>query len=117
MNLFHYLSYEGAVDIESITDPLEKESVIATINNFGQTPRQLFKKPHPKRQFSNLPFKCQLIDFMSSLKESSVLSVAQSAVHSISFDKKKVTGYSCFQVLYLKPFINTRLCLNHLITY
>lgn len=50
MNLFYYLTYEGAVDIDTITDAVEKQGIIDQINNFGQTPTQLFKKPHPKRQ-------------------------------------------------------------------
>jgi hypothetical protein len=50
MNLFYYLTYEGAVDIDKITDAVEKQGIIDQINNFGQTPTQLFKKPHPKRQ-------------------------------------------------------------------
>ena len=49
LNVFHYLSYEGAVDIDKIKDPVEKQSTISIIHNFGQTPKQLFKKPHPKR--------------------------------------------------------------------
>lgn len=50
MNLFYYLTYEGAVDIDKIVDPIERQGIIDQINNFGQTPTQLFKKPHPKRQ-------------------------------------------------------------------
>ncbi|KAI8930272.1 hypothetical protein BC831DRAFT_502404 [Entophlyctis helioformis] len=50
INLFHYLSYEGAVvNIDKIDDPIEKQATIGIIHNFGQTPRQLFKKPHPRR--------------------------------------------------------------------
>ncbi|KXS11307.1 beach-domain-containing protein [Gonapodya prolifera JEL478] len=49
LNVFHYLSYEGAVDIDGIADPIEKQATIGIINNFGQTPRQLFRRPHPKR--------------------------------------------------------------------
>eukprot|EP00475_Leptophrys_vorax_P040530 TRINITY_DN7526_c0_g1_i1.p1 TRINITY_DN7526_c0_g1~~TRINITY_DN7526_c0_g1_i1.p1 ORF type:complete len:744 (-),score=177.26 TRINITY_DN7526_c0_g1_i1:1856-3871(-) len=48
-NLFYYLTYEGAVDIESITDPNERASLELQINEFGQTPRQLFLAPHPRR--------------------------------------------------------------------
>jgi hypothetical protein len=47
--VYYYLTYEGAVDIDAITDPVQKAATIAQINNFGQTPRQLFDKPHPKR--------------------------------------------------------------------
>lgn len=49
MNLFYYLTYEGAVDIDKIEDPTEKQATIDQINNFGQTPSQIFKKSHPKR--------------------------------------------------------------------
>ncbi|KAL2918165.1 Beige protein-like 1 [Polyrhizophydium stewartii] len=49
VNVFHYLSYEGAVDIDRIEDPVEKQATISIIHNFGQTPRQLFRKPHPRR--------------------------------------------------------------------
>jgi len=48
-NLFYHLTYEGAVDIEKIKDPLEKAAIIAQIKEFGQTPTQLFKIKHPKR--------------------------------------------------------------------
>ncbi|EFA78057.1 BEACH domain-containing protein [Heterostelium album PN500] len=50
LNVFYYLTYEGAVNIDLIEDPIEKAATIAQINNFGQTPKQLFDKPHPKRQ-------------------------------------------------------------------
>ncbi|KAI7902410.1 uncharacterized protein BX663DRAFT_435357 [Cokeromyces recurvatus] len=49
LNVFHHVSYEGAVDLDSITDIVEKTATIGIINNFGQTPRQLFKRPHPTR--------------------------------------------------------------------
>ena len=53
VNLFHPLFYEGNVDIYSIEDPLKKNAVIGFINNFGQTPKQLFKKPHPAKKVSS----------------------------------------------------------------
>uniref|UniRef100_A0A6B2KY56 BEACH domain-containing protein n=1 Tax=Arcella intermedia TaxID=1963864 RepID=A0A6B2KY56_9EUKA len=48
-NAFHPLTYEGSVNVEQIQDPLEKAAAIAQINSFGQTPKQIFFKPHPKR--------------------------------------------------------------------
>ncbi|KAJ3287848.1 Neurobeachin-like protein 2 [Rhizoclosmatium sp. JEL0117] len=48
-NVFYYLTYEGAINIDQIQDPVERRSIEDQINNFGQTPMQLFKKPHPKR--------------------------------------------------------------------
>ena len=51
-NLFHHLFYEGSVDIASIEDPVQRNAVIGVINNFGQVPRLLFRRPHPQRKLS-----------------------------------------------------------------
>lgn len=56
VNVFHHLFYEGNVDIYNIDDPLKKSATIGFINNFGQIPKQLFKKPHPcKKMQSSRP--------------------------------------------------------------
>jgi hypothetical protein len=47
--VFYYLSYEGSVDLETITDPVEKCSFEAQIQEFGQTPKLLFSGTHPSR--------------------------------------------------------------------
>ena len=49
-NLFYYLTYEGAVDLDAITDPVERRSLESQINEFGQTPKKIFDRPHPQRQ-------------------------------------------------------------------
>jgi factor associated with neutral sphingomyelinase activation len=48
-NLFHPLTYEGAVDLDQIDDPFEKFATEQQINEFGQTPRQLFRYAHPQK--------------------------------------------------------------------
>ena len=51
-NLFHNLSYEGAVDIDKIEDVMERKAAEAHIQNFGQCPSQLLTRKdgrHPKR--------------------------------------------------------------------
>ncbi|KAI3886193.1 hypothetical protein MKX03_010713 [Papaver bracteatum] len=55
LNVFFYYTYEGSVDIDSLSDPSMKASILAQINNFGQTPRQLFFKPHVKRRADKKP--------------------------------------------------------------
>lgn len=37
LNVFHYLSYEGAVEIDKIEDPVQKQATIGIIHNFGQS--------------------------------------------------------------------------------
>ncbi|XP_074800443.1 protein FAN isoform X4 [Natator depressus] len=48
-NVFHPLTYEGGVDLNSIMDPNEKVALLTQILEFGQTPKQLFTTPHPRR--------------------------------------------------------------------
>lgn len=49
-NVFHYYSYEGSVDLDKITDEIERKAIEGHIQNFGQTPSQLITKlPHPER--------------------------------------------------------------------
>jgi hypothetical protein len=48
-NVFYYLTYEGAVDLEKESDPRRKRALEMQIQEFGQTPKQLFAKPHPMR--------------------------------------------------------------------
>ncbi|KAM3726430.1 WD repeat and FYVE domain-containing protein [Dirofilaria immitis] len=49
-NVYHHLFYEGNVDFDNIEDPLTRNATIGFINNFGQIPSQLFKKPHPQKK-------------------------------------------------------------------
>ncbi|XP_068150111.1 LOW QUALITY PROTEIN: neurobeachin-like protein 1 [Drosophila tropicalis] len=49
LNVFYYCSYEGAVDLDKITNAVEREAVEGMINNFGQVPSQLLREPHPRR--------------------------------------------------------------------
>ena len=47
-NVFHYLSYRGAKNLDEIHDPIERLATIGIIHNFGQTPHQVFQRPHPQ---------------------------------------------------------------------
>jgi factor associated with neutral sphingomyelinase activation len=106
-NVFHPLTYEGkfvilvfvlshvkftlagAIDVDKITNPIEKASTIAQIDNFGQTPKKLFSLPHPPRtvvdmaptlatDFQNLRY-----SFMRSSSSSSPSSSSSSSVFVI----------------------------------
>ena len=48
-NVFHPMTYEGAVDMEAVKDPVQRAALEAQIQEFGQTPRQLFRQAHPAR--------------------------------------------------------------------
>ncbi|XP_069790230.1 neurobeachin-like protein 1 isoform X2 [Narcine bancroftii] len=49
LNVFYYCTYEGAVDLDAIADEKERKALEGMISNFGQTPCQLLKEPHPCR--------------------------------------------------------------------
>jgi WD40 repeat protein len=49
VNVFHPSTYFGAVDIERITDEVQRNAVKAQIQSYGQSPKQLFDSSHPSR--------------------------------------------------------------------
>jgi WD40 repeat protein len=55
LNVFFPLTYEGAVDLDKITDEIERAATIAQISSYGQTPKQLWKtKAHPKKNIQKM---------------------------------------------------------------
>ena len=55
LNIFHHLSYNGAINLDNVQDDLEKRAIIGMINNFGQTPLKIFDKPHARKEVLNFP--------------------------------------------------------------
>jgi hypothetical protein len=49
VNVFYYLTYEGAINLDSITNPTDRTAIETQIRNFGQAPSQLLTEPHPPR--------------------------------------------------------------------
>ncbi|OMO78627.1 hypothetical protein CCACVL1_14249 [Corchorus capsularis] len=48
-NMFFYITYEGTVDIDKISDPVQQRATQDQIAYFGQTPSQLLTVTHMKR--------------------------------------------------------------------
>ncbi|RDX89246.1 BEACH domain-containing protein C2, partial [Mucuna pruriens] len=48
-NVFFYITYEGTVDIDKISDPVQQRATQDQIAYFGQTPSQLLTVPHLKK--------------------------------------------------------------------
>ena len=46
------MCYEGSVDLSTITDINEKNALEVQIREFGQIPKRLFDRPHPRRSKS-----------------------------------------------------------------
>lgn len=49
LNVFPHYSYEGNIDIDSLDDPILRESAIQSAQNFGQTPKCIERKPFTQR--------------------------------------------------------------------
>ncbi|XP_077207114.1 WD repeat- and FYVE domain-containing protein 4 isoform X2 [Paroedura picta] len=49
VNVFHPYFYGDQVLLDSISDPLTKNTILGFVSNFGQIPKQLFSKPHASR--------------------------------------------------------------------
>lgn len=110
LNVFYYLTYEGAINIDAITNPVDRECVIAQINNFGQTPRQLFKKPHPKRIQTAIPAFTLLDMFCSPRLESSVVKEIKTAVGFVRLVNDRLLVTSCNRLLLPTSRSNKLVC-------
>ncbi|EPX74038.1 beige protein [Schizosaccharomyces octosporus yFS286] len=97
-NVFHNLSYQGSVDLENIENEFELAAAVGIIHNFGQTPKQVFKRPHPPRgpDFTDTPlgpylfgrFEKNMALLFQSV--SPVMKISKKVAH-ILYDPKKDT--------------------------
>nr|KAK5440875.1 Beige protein-like 1 [Exophiala xenobiotica] len=88
VNVFHYLSYQGARDLDAITDPRDRLATIGVIHNFGQTPYQVFSKPHPDREHIRHRYKRLDTAAESLTRVPSTLLETEEKVGSLSFSWK-----------------------------
>ena len=62
LNVFPHYSYEGNIDIDSLDDPIIRESAIQSAQNFGQTPKMIERKPFAQRMVQ-VALKDKNVDF------------------------------------------------------
>ncbi|KAK7576021.1 hypothetical protein V9T40_012307 [Parthenolecanium corni] len=65
-NEFYYICYEGGVDLDAVTDWTRRNALEIQIMEFGQIPKQVFKKPHPSRTRSVMALQKQLSQMSTS---------------------------------------------------
>eukprot|EP01028_Stygiella_incarcerata_P012665 TRINITY_DN801_c0_g1_i4.p2 TRINITY_DN801_c0_g1~~TRINITY_DN801_c0_g1_i4.p2 ORF type:complete len:1526 (-),score=400.09 TRINITY_DN801_c0_g1_i4:1977-6554(-) len=90
VNVFHYLTYEGTVDLDKITDPLLRQSMEAQIENFGQTPSQLFFRPHAKRARLDPMLSRPLLSSPELLREYDPITIDNDAIIAIQLLSDKL---------------------------
>ncbi|XP_013629649.1 PREDICTED: BEACH domain-containing protein lvsA-like [Brassica oleracea var. oleracea] len=99
VNVFYHYTYEGNVDVDAVTDPAMKASILAQINHFGQTPKQLFQKPHVKRR-TDRKIPLHPLKHSTHLVPREIRKCSSSINQIITFhDKLLVAASNCF----LKP--------------
>ncbi|KAH3744555.1 beach domain protein [Pelomyxa schiedti] len=118
LNLFCSISYEGAVNIDAIKDPLQKKAAIDRINNFGQTPKQIWTERHPKRRLEAIPGTPILCSNPGKMTSSYLVSITKDlsdpcAVHQIRFYNDKVHAVGKNKIL-LPPSFHRTFSWSHL---
>ncbi|KAL3859053.1 hypothetical protein ACJMK2_009289 [Sinanodonta woodiana] len=89
-NVFYYLTYEGAVDLDSIIDKNERACLEVQIMEFGQIPKQLFTKPHPHR-YGNRGIPRSLSSVSDSCVTQGSEIIRQKSTDVFEEDAKKIT--------------------------
>ncbi|KAH7652235.1 Concanavalin A-like lectins/glucanases protein [Dioscorea alata] len=110
-NVFYYLTYEGAVDLESMDDVLQRSAIEDQIANFGQTPIQIFRKKHPRRGLP-IPIAHPLYFAPASITLSSIVSSTTyppSAVLFVSIVDSNVVIVNQGLILSVKTWLTTQL--------
>lgn len=83
-NIFYYLTYEGAVDLGTMEDELQRSAIEDQIANFGQTPIQIFRKKHPRRG-PPIPIAHPLRFAPSSINLTSIVSSTSSSPSAVLY--------------------------------
>ncbi|KAI3726569.1 hypothetical protein L1987_66367 [Smallanthus sonchifolius] len=110
-NIFYYLTYEGAVDLETMEDELQRSAIEDQIANFGQTPIQIFRKKHPRRG-PPIPIAHPLRFAPSSINLNSIVSSTSnipSAVLYVGISDSNVVHVNQGMTMSVKMWLTTQL--------
>jgi hypothetical protein len=90
VNLYQHFTYQGAINMDVLPED-ERSRYISMINNFGQTPLQVFQRPHPHKE-SNAGKLLKLDSAAESLtRVPGTLLEAHDRISSIAYNTKKET--------------------------
>jgi hypothetical protein len=100
------------VDIENIKDPIMRSALEAQINEFGQTPKQLFTTPHPKKISKNLR-KTQIQDTFINLGEISNSLTERFEILELEDDLEDIVNSGFWDIEKIKQFTLFSQIKNH----
>jgi len=96
-NLFHHITYENNINLDNYSNE-ERNSLMIQILEFGQTPKQLFKTPHPKKrirqsflfndQILQSPWRDNMMKFHKAVKEKEILESKFEKIRRIQEEEK-----------------------------
>jgi factor associated with neutral sphingomyelinase activation len=95
-NLFHHLTYEGAVDLEKLSAK-DRIGIETQIKEFGQCPKQIFSNPHPSKS-NTKPFEISKSSVTYS-NNISLSSIFLQKSESTKEELKSTSGYFDFTSL------------------
>ncbi|KAL3830393.1 hypothetical protein ACJIZ3_019195 [Penstemon smallii] len=110
-NIFYYLTYEGAVNLDNMEDELQRSAIEDQIANFGQTPIQIFRKKHPRRG-PPIPIAHPLRFAPGSINLTSVVTsttISPSAVLYVNVFDSYIVLVSQNQTMSVKMWLTTQL--------
>ncbi|KAK4483931.1 hypothetical protein RD792_011140 [Penstemon davidsonii] len=110
-NIFYYLTYEGAVNLDNMEDELQRSAIEDQIANFGQTPIQIFRKKHPRRG-PPIPIAHPLRFAPGSINLTSVVTsttISSSAVLYVNVFDSYIVLVSQNQTMSVKMWLTTQL--------
>ena len=84
VNVFHPATYYG-FDLNSIKDPVQRQARRQMIRTYGQTPKQLFERPHPMKKAGMNPHQPDLFAELDSVQGAKWAKVAGMGSTSITF--------------------------------
>uniref|UniRef100_A0A1B6CKQ1 WD repeat-containing protein 55 homolog n=1 Tax=Clastoptera arizonana TaxID=38151 RepID=A0A1B6CKQ1_9HEMI len=100
-NVFFYLCYEGAVDLETISDWNKRYALEVQIMEFGQIPKQIFQAPHPQKNSTpiNVPKSLPYISrpgkiTLEGLRISHTVTSHKDSIHAVTLDSEMTRAIS-----------------------
>ncbi|KAK1275119.1 hypothetical protein QJS04_geneDACA005727 [Acorus gramineus] len=107
-NIFYYLTYEGAVDMDAMEDESQRLAIEDQIANFGQTPIQIFRKKHPRRG-PPIPIAHPLYFAPASITLTSMISISSSAILYIGTIESNIVFIDQGLTMSVKMWLSTQM--------
>ncbi|KAK1322909.1 hypothetical protein QJS10_CPA02g00135 [Acorus calamus] len=107
-NIFYYLTYEGAVDMDAMEDESQRLAIEDQIANFGQTPIQIFRKKHPRRG-PPIPIAHPLYFAPASITLTSMISISSSAILYIGTMESNILFIDQGLTMSVKMWLSTQM--------